>query len=121
MKLQWGLGAVIAVAGLTCYLVEREAQALVRGEIAALREQLRELAALKRQNLELARMTAEVETLKREATALPALRDEMGRLQAELKKRAAPTVPLPADTSGQVFDIGKLDRRPSARRQVRPE
>ncbi len=119
-KIHGGLLVVILVAGVTGYVMQRDAQARLRAESEALREQLRQLTALGRQNVELARIAVEVDELKKEGAALPALREEAAALQAQIQQRAA-AAPLPMDNSGEVFVVTALDRPPAARRQIRPE
>jgi protein TonB len=88
--------------------------------------QNRDIPALTAQNAGLSQAAREARSYEDDEATLPILRRQVAELEAKASAEAAAAQKkaaraLPLDASQPVFDISKLDQRPSATRQVRPE
>lgn len=121
-KLQLGLAGAIAVAGATGFVVQGETSSSLRRELEALRHQEGQAAALRAENDQFQRAAAEAADLRGDDALLARLRDEAVALQSRLQAEArAAALATTAASSGEVFELSKLDQQPVPRFQARPE
>ena len=90
-------------------------------EIDRLAAQNDDIASLQQGNKRLAAAAPDVESQAADRAALPALRQQERELEAaDVTSKTQPGTRV-ADLSSGVFEISKLDRRPAAERQIRPQ
>jgi RNA polymerase sigma factor (sigma-70 family) len=125
-KLNVSLAAAILVAGTAVVAMQEHTEREDATAAAVVTLQNRDIPALSAQNASLAQAAGEARAFQDDEATLPVLRRQVAELEAKAsaeaaaaQKKAARAVPL--DAGQPVFDISKLDQRPSATRQVRPE
>jgi len=123
-KLHLGITSALAVVGATGLVLQAQANAELRREVASLRAENAGIAALRAENQQLARTAVEVADMRSDDAELKRLSDESVALQGRLQKvaraeqaRAAAVAPV----SGDVYDISKLDQTPRPKFQARPQ
>jgi TonB family protein len=125
-KMNVSLAAAILVAGTAVVAMQEHTEREDAAAAAAVTLQNRDIPGLTAQNAGLAQAAREARAFQDDEAALPVLRRQVAELEAKAsaeaaaaQKKAAREAPL--DAGQPVFDISKLDQRPSATRQVRPE
>jgi RNA polymerase sigma factor (sigma-70 family) len=111
-KLQVGIAAVVAVAGVTGYFAQAQTNAALRREIAALGVPSARAAALRAENRELAAAATEVELLRHDDLELKQLEQQvMDVRQAQKQRSEQAAARASARTRGQVLtEIQRLDQ-----------
>jgi RNA polymerase sigma factor (sigma-70 family) len=89
-NLQIGIASAVAIAGVTGYAVQANANTNLRREIASLRPEPQAIATLRTENQRLASLVAEVETLRRDDAELARLAQSV----AEARKAGEETARL---------------------------
>jgi RNA polymerase sigma factor (sigma-70 family) len=111
-KLQVGIAAVVAVAGVTGYFAQARTNAALRREIAALGVPSTRAAALRAENRELAAATTEVEFLRHDDVELKQLEQQVTDVRQAQKQRSEQAAARAAARSrSQVLaEIQRLDQ-----------
>jgi RNA polymerase sigma factor (sigma-70 family) len=122
-KLQLGVSSALVVAGASGFVLEANTSAKLRHEVAQLRAENASIRELQTENLQLGRLAVEVEEMRRDDKEFVRLQGEAGVLKTRLQElaQAEEARKSRTDTSGQVYDISKLDQKPVARFQARPQ
>ncbi len=125
-KLNVSLAAAILVAGSAVVAVEEHSAHEASAEAAPIALQNQEIPALSAQNKRLAQTAVEAASFHDDDVTLAILRRQVGDLEAKAGAEAAAARTKAArkadlDAGQPVFDISKLDQRPAATQQVRPE
>jgi RNA polymerase sigma factor (sigma-70 family) len=108
-KIQIGLAGALAVAFTTVYVVQGNAQAALRREIAALASPPDAAAALRAENQQLARSTAEVEMLRRDDLELKQIEQRVADAKQASEQRARVAQTRTDDTRRQFYDRVRAD------------
>jgi RNA polymerase sigma factor (sigma-70 family) len=87
-KLQIGIVAAVAVAGVTDYAVQANTNARLQAEIAAVQPADAAVAALRAENQQLATVAAEVETMRRDDAMLKQLEQRVTEAKAATVEKA---------------------------------
>ena len=121
-KLQVGVSGALLVAGATGFVVQADETASMRRELAALELQSQGVARLRTENQGLARLAVEAAELRRDDAQFARLRDEAAALQARMRAEAAEKATRAATPlTGEIYDIGRVDRTPAPKFQARPQ
>lgn len=126
-KLQIGVTGALVAAGAAGVILQSQQADAWRGELAELRRIDAEIAQLRGENRLLAQQAAEAADLRRDDARLAQLREEAAALQAKLRAQAAERDRLAqaaraaTPLTGEIFDLSRLDRTPTAKFQARPE
>jgi hypothetical protein len=86
-SLQAGVAGIIAVVGVTGFVVQAQTQTALRQEVAALTREQQSIAALRAENVRLERTAVEVAALREDDRELARLRDEATALARDLSAR----------------------------------
>lgn len=127
-KAQIGVAAALAVAGTSGFVLQSNRSAALEREMAALLAQGRQISALQAENTQLRRSASEFADLQQDDREFARLEREAGELRSTANQRARakatasaatprPTVPI----QGEVFDLSRLDVKPEAKFQARPQ
>ncbi len=127
-KLPISLAATVILGSASMVTLQERANRRASDEVAAAAAETGALSALAERNQQMRTAAQETLALQKDGAGLPALRAYAKVLEA----RASPPGPAPAASQGtarttrlddgqSVFDIAKLDQRPKALRQIRPQ
>lgn len=120
--LQLGLAGAVAASGAAGLVVQAHTNAQLREEIAALRQTQAAVETVQADNLRLARVANEAAEMRRDDAEFARLQAEAATLRTRLDQiaRAESARQAQKASSGQIFEISRLDRAPVARFQARP-
>jgi len=124
-KLQLGLASAVLVTGAGIYAVQKQTNAALRDELAAIPQSSSEVASLRQSNRELARVASEAANPQTSDAELVRLRDEAVALQRQFQAAVPPVAQSPARARADMFtgptlSIGELDKKPIATRRRAP-
>lgn len=119
-KLQLGMAGALAVAGATGYVVQLKANAQLRDEVSALRQENQAITALKSENLQMARTAVAVAEMRQDDVEFRRLQEEAAVVKARLAQ-VARAEQARAAAVAEVFELSRLDQTPRPRFQARPQ
>jgi RNA polymerase sigma factor (sigma-70 family) len=120
-KLQVGISGALAVAGAAGFVLQAGTNAELREKVASLRQQNAAIATVQAENLRLAKTAAEVADMRRDDAELVRLGDEAVALKVRLQQVAKAEAARRAASTGETYDISKLDQQPVPKFQARPQ
>jgi TonB family protein len=127
-KFPLSLAATVILGGASVFTLQERAIRRTSDEVAASAGAAGALSALEAQNQQLRASAQEALGLQRDAASLPALRAYAKVLEERASRSGPAAAPSPEapkapmlDDAQSAFDITKLDQRPKALLQVRPQ
>lgn len=121
-KVQLVIASAVVMAGMTGIVTQARINAALKEESGALRQQMFDLVPLRSRNEALAKAARQVAQWREDSLALAALQAEVAALRQKEKAAAArsnqTTVEIPI--MGEIFDVQKLDRKPTPKVQPVP-